>query len=33
MTPPNYFRFVKHASSGGDLYDGYVLHEENPAAE
>jgi len=28
MTPPNYFRFVKHASSGGDLYDGYVLHED-----
>ena len=26
MTPPNYFRFVKHASSGGDPdYDGYTL--------
>ena len=28
MTPPNYFRFVKHASSGGDPYDGYTLQED-----
>ena len=27
MTPPNYFRFVKH-SSGGDPYDGYSVRED-----
>ena len=25
---PNYFRWVKHASSGGEAYDGYTVQED-----
>ena len=26
---PNYFRFVKQDSSGGDSYDGYTLRHDD----